>query len=135
MNFKLTRTKSALYGIIGTMTSEDGAHSFVTLEHAYACAMPNVIYVPKVAPGTYTCVRHAPNRLPYWTFMLEGVPPFQGAAVTGILIHIGNYTNDSIGCILLGLKEGTGMIEDSKDAFEAFMALQDGIDSFQLTVV
>ena len=131
MNFTLKRYKSGLYGIFGQLYSEDGKYNFVSLEHGYSV---NGEYLAKVAIGEYKCVRHAPHRLPYETFTLENVPPFQDKEVTGILIHKGNYNNDSIGCILIGTREGTGMIEDSKDAFEAFMTLQDGLDSFTLTI-
>lgn len=93
---------------------------------------------PKVAAGVYTCVRHAPNRLPYVTFELQGVPDFQGNPVTGILIHIGNFNKDSDGCILLGAVlyaiTEPWMIRSSTPTFNKFMALQSSVDSFTLTI-
>lgn len=132
MNFTLTRGRFALYGILGQLKSEDGSLLFCTLEHAYQ--QKDGSFLPKLAPGTYTCVRHPPNRLPYETFVVQGVPPFMGAPVAGILIHKGNYNNDSEGCILIGMRFGTGMIEDSKDAFDQFMTAQEGVNEFQFTV-
>lgn len=108
-----------------------------TLEHAYP---DGENLSPKVAPGSYTCVRHEPNCLPYVTFMLENVPDFQGEKVTGILIHIGNFAHDSIGCILLGSEivpngsDGYQMLIHSRDTFQRFMKMQEGLDSFQIVI-
>lgn len=132
MNFTLTRGRYALYGILGQLKSDDGSLLYCTLEHAYQQADSS--FLPKLAKGTYACVRHPANRLPYETFMVKDVPAFMGAPVAGILIHKGNYNNDSEGCILIGMRFGTGMIEDSKDAFDQFMDAQNGVDEFQLTV-
>lgn len=137
MNLYLNRKQYRSDGIFGELIDEKGSLVAVTLEHAYADGEK---FVPKVASGQYDCVRHPPNRLPYETFMLENVPEFQGHPVTGILIHVGNYNDDSIGCILLGtqigFKNNGGQMITSKslDAFHKFMALQDGVATFQLIV-
>jgi hypothetical protein len=68
------------------------------------------------------------------TFEVEDVPDFMGQPVDGILIHIGNYNQDSIGCILLGEAQTDNMITNSKEAFTQFMSTLEGIDSFQLIV-
>lgn len=132
MNLFLDRKQYTLYGITGQISDSSGNFLFVTLEHAYQ--QLDGSFLPKVAPGAYTCVRHPPQRLHYETFMLQNVPPFMGAPVDGILIHVGNYNGDSIGCILLGQALGTGMIEDSQKAFDAFMELQNGCENFTLIV-
>lgn len=132
MNFTLTRNEAHLYGVFGTMVSDDGLHTFATLEHAYKDGSG---FSPKVAAGIYTCERHSPNRLKYETFTLLNVPPFQNAPVSGILIHKGNYNGDSIGCILIGKSKGSCMIEDSRTAFEEFMELQKDLDTFTLTII
>lgn len=132
MNFKLTRKNSSLYGITGQLSSEDNAHTFVTLEHAYSDGKGG--FCPKLAPGLYTCVWHEPHRLHYPTYMVTGVPPFQGAPVDGILIHVGNYNQDSEGCILVGLQLGTGCILESQKAFDQFMEIQNRAASFTLMV-
>lgn len=134
MNAKLTRLQYTKYGIFGTLICGD--IRFQTLEHAYLSQ--GEVYVPKVAKGTYLCVRHEPHRLPYVTFMLQAVPDFEGDPVTGILIHIGNYNEDSIGCVLLGkgvdLTSSPPMILDSRQAFAEFMLLQSSCESFYLEV-
>jgi len=137
----LTRQSKEADGVFGTMSSEDGSFSCVTLERSYDSGLGNGSYMAKVPEGTYICIRHAPNRLPYETFMLQHIPDFQGAPVDGILIHIGNYDTDSIGCVLLGRRvlpnpanPSTNMITSSRNTFNAFMDLQRGLDSFTLTV-
>lgn len=137
MNLRLTRTEFREDGIFGELVTEDGDFVAYTLEHAYPHGTGG--WLPKVAVGTYKCVKHPPNRLPYETFMLEEVPDFQGLPVTGILIHCGNFDRDSEGCILIGEDEiqtkSEEIITGSRKAFAAFMALQDGIDSFLLLIV
>jgi hypothetical protein len=127
MNLSINRTSFEAYGIFGVMMNEAGERLACTLEHSFN-------NLPKVASGTYTCFRHAPNHLPYETFMLDNVPPFQGELVDGILIHIGNFNEDSDGCILLGQNRMGDMITLSRMTFEKFMALMSGVDSFQLTI-
>lgn len=135
MDLILTRGLHRPDGIFGSLETAQGFHMAYTLEHAYP---EGALWLPKVAPGTYRCVRHAPHRLPYETFLLENVPAFQGKPVEGILLHRGNFDKDSEGCILLGTGRaqtpGGLIITQSKEAFEAFMLLQRGLPSFQLTV-
>jgi hypothetical protein len=138
MNLKLNRTAAREDGIFGVLLDDAGHTVAFTLERAYPDGSG---WAAKVASGVYICVRHPPNRLPYTTFMLTNVPPFQGQPVDGILIHIGNYNKDSIGCILLGesvagipSQLGADMLINSKKTFQSFMNLQNGIDEFTLTV-
>lgn len=134
MNMKLIRKTFGLYGIVGELQDDTGKLFCYTLEHAYP-SLNRHPFQPKVAAGVYVCGRHPPNRLPYETFELANVPPFQGAEVTGILIHVGNYNKDSEGCILLGLSLGAGCITDSKLAFDKLMEAQSGVETFTLTVI
>lgn len=135
MDLKLTRKAAHLYGVFGEITTEAGDAVCVTLEHAYA--LPGSGYSAKLANGVYKCVlgtHKLSNLNPFQAFEVQNVPWFQGSPVSGILFHIGNYNKDSEGCILLGSKVGTGCILDSRDAFDKFMALQEGCDEFTLTV-
>lgn len=57
---------------------------------------------------------------------------------TGILFHVGNYNDDSNGCILLGRvcvgsEKGT-MITASRMTFDRFMLDLEGIEYFPLIV-
>lgn len=140
MDIEIIRSDFRSDGIFGAMFKSVNALPdqllFVTLEHAYRDPLSE-LWVPKVCAGTYTASRHAPNRLPYETFMLLGVPPFQGKPVDGILFHILNFSRQSRGCIGLGraIAEigSEEMITQSRNAFEVFMQMQAGVDEFQVT--
>jgi len=139
MTLTLTRTAYTPNGVFGTLTGEGGLHLADTLEHAYAAtdpsSGPNCLQdQPKLPVGTYQCVKgthtldHHP--LPFQTFEVTGVPGH-----TGILFHIGNYNNDSDGCILLGQYLDNTMIIHSKQTFDAFMTVMQNVPSFTLVVV
>ena len=129
MNFTLTTTEYGAMGIFGTMTSEDGAITYATLEHAYKTIGSGSTWVPKIVRGhIYTCVPYLSPKRGYKVYMLEDVPDH-----TAIEIHIGNYNDDSDGCILIGANKIHNMITRSAESFKAFMALQAGLQ-FNLTV-
>lgn len=131
MNFTLNRISLSEQGVFGVMIGEDTS-SYHTLEHSFQQQDGN--FAPKVAIGTYNCIRHAPNRLPYETFEIANVPDFMGEPVTGILIHIGNYNKDSDGCILIGKSQVDSMVTNSKEAFGEFMNSLKDVSSFELTI-
>lgn len=68
-------------------------------------------------------------KAPFETFEVMSVPGHQG-----ILLHVGNFNEDSSGCILLGKDRAGGMITQSTLTFEAFMKLQAGVNTFKLVV-
>jgi hypothetical protein len=128
------RTQYRPDGIFSEVTDADGP-VMVALEHAYQDDQGN--YEPKIPPGVYDCVRGmhqlADMDAPFETFEITGV-----AGHTGLLFHAGNFDKDSEGCMLCGEAiaddEDGEMVTNSRAAFEKFMALQDGVDSFQLEV-
>lgn len=143
MNLKLVRLTYDSYGVFGILQDEAGNEICKTLEHAFPLIYGDdpISYFAKVAKGEYKCVRHAPNRLPYETWELQNVPPFQGKPVAGILIHVGNYNHDSDGCILVGRRivpipddPAENMVTSSQNTFNKLMDLQKGVDSFILTI-
>jgi hypothetical protein len=131
MNMTLTRTDFLSVGIFGQMTSEDGKINLYTLEHAYPDM--NNEYVAKIPEGSYQCVlgQHQLKGMaqPFHTYEVTNVPGH-----TNILIHPGNYNADSEGCILVGLAKGNNAILNSREAFQAFMVLQNGEPEFTLTI-
>lgn len=135
MNLTLSRNDYREDGIFGIITDEASKQIAVSLEHAYDSGNGDGSYAPKVPAGVYKCVRGqhrlASMKQNFTTFEVTNVPGH-----TNILFHTGNYNHDSEGCILLGRAYGgqPRMIEQSKMTFEAFMALQDGVDQFTLTV-
>lgn len=131
MDLTLTRTRYTNDGIFGKLTQSGGNLIWVadTLEHAYLTGG----WEPKVPPGVYKCVR-GQHRLAHMsqdftTFEVTNVPEH-----SGILFHSGNTEWDSEGCILLGLDDGRTMVGNSRATFNNFMKLQEGCDSFTLTV-
>lgn len=135
MNLKLIRDWRGAEGIFGQIYAAGSPIKlFSTLEHAYPYDSSNMSFTAKVAPGSYVCNRHAPNRLPYETFEIMNVPDFQGNPVSGILFHVGNFNRDSEGCILLGMRSSNNAVIDSKVAFDQFMELQKGCDSFLIEI-
>lgn len=138
MDLILKRSMYREDGIFGRLLDESGDLIAHTLERAYDNGSGG--WVPKVAADIYSCVRHPPNRLPYETFLLQNVPDFQGKPVSGILIHILNFNRESEGCIGVGeslnfTAKGEEMLVNSKVAFEKFMELQKGVDSFNLVII
>lgn len=139
MNLLLRRIEYRSDGIFGNLRKESGEQIAVTLEHAY----PNQgmdAFDAKIPEGKYTCVRghHKINDTPngFETFEITGVPGH-----SNILFHWGNFLRDSDGCVLLGsdiAQNGTGgaqMIIHSRDTFQRFMKLQEGVNEFQLIVI
>lgn len=133
MTLTLQRDRYGDFGIFGQLLTPEGTFIAYTLEHSYSG-------VPKIAPGTYTCVRGehilAHMTEDFATFEITQVPDFQGKAVSGILFHWGNYNDDSEGCILLGLGIETEMITNSREAFRQFMSqiIPLNCDTFTLTI-
>jgi len=122
MNLKRTDYLSS--GIFGILDDGNG-NTYYTLEHSYIF---NAGWVPKIPPGTYTCVLYDSPKHGN-VFLLQNVP---GSDFDEI--HIGCYNKDSEGCILIGLAKGDDMILESGSAFTQFMDNLSGITSFELTI-
>ena len=131
----LTRTEFRSDGIFGVLTDSAGSVVAHTLEHAYDDGSGG--WAPKITEGEHTCVRgtHAlHNGVPFETFEITGVPGH-----SGLLFHAGNFDADSEGCVLLGMEEvfytSGKMVNRSREAFNKFLQLQVGQDTFSLTVI
>lgn len=130
MNLQLNRLDKRSDGIFGELVSSQGTVYAATLEHAYPDGDG---WAPKIPSGTYRCMRSM-HRLhgmteDFETFMIMGVEGH-----SNLLFHWGNWNQDSDGCILLGAKRTGNMVIDSKVTFAKFMAIQKGLDEFDLTV-
>lgn len=124
----LIRTRSNRYGIFGEL-HDDAGTIYETLEHAYCTEWG---WLPKLPLGTYTCQRGLHclhNGIPFETFEITGVPNH-----SGILFHVGNYNDDSDGCILIGLGAAGNTLVHSKAAFDQWMKTLEGINEFTLEV-
>lgn len=135
MDLEFTPRSCGPDGWFAQVHAPDGAPLFVVSTHAYQ--QPDGSWAPKTPPGAYACVRgiHClEHGEPFETFEVTNVPGH-----TAILIHKGNLPQvDSAGCFLAGLQigvlSGKPAVLQSGVAFDKFMALQAGVDTFTLTV-
>lgn len=131
MDLTLSRKQYRQDGIFGELRNHNGELVAVTCEHAYQ--QDDGTWAPKLPAGaTYTCQRgqHELHSGSIETFEITGVPGH-----TGVLIHPGNTEDASEGCVLVGEARVGNAITNSRAAFAKFMALEDGLDQFSLTVV
>lgn len=123
--YTLARWAHTEHGILGRLGR------WHTLENPWRGNRPNVSAIP---PGVYTCRRSYYHRGGYPAFEITGVP-----GRSHILIHVGNTTDDTQGCPLIGSRVGVlgGRLAvlASKAAFDEFMAELDGVDEFILGVI
>lgn len=137
-------------GILSIVSRNDTGAAFgVTLEHAF-WDDSRQLFLPILQPGGYDCVR-GQHRLDgmdhdFETFEVLHVVDQNLKAHSGVLIHRGNWNSDSKGCLLIGThfaiaddprdqgNTPADMVADSRVAFESFMKMQEGIDTFKLTV-
>lgn len=107
----------------------------ISLERPWLSNVKNVSCIPV---GNYTCVRthgrktNGGMEIPI-TYEVMDVPNR-----SGILFHVGNYVDDTQGCILLGLgidfKDRWPMMTGSKDGFNRFITMLANIRKFDLTI-
>ncbi len=119
MHLRLIREPSQDFGTFGVLFV-DGHFQCFTLEDVVrelagqpvsAWKVPGNTAIPA---GRYRIVRTRSPRFAKVLPLLEGVPGFEG-----IRIHVGNRSADTEGCILPGRVRGTGMVMESRLAFDA----------------
>jgi len=127
---KLTRTNYLSTGIFSTMVA--GQLKFYCASHAY----PNNAgsYIPKVGKGTYRCTRYWSPKHACDVFLINDVPNCEM-----IEFHILNFPQtESEGCEGIGLgidlDAPVPMITQSREAFEKFMSIFEGVNEFTLVV-
>ncbi|MVO95070.1 DUF5675 family protein [Rhizobium leguminosarum] len=132
MQLTLQRFLSANGATMGTLTGL--SRTLYTLEEAWRENKPKVSCVPA---GSYRCIPHG------WgagtkvskprTWELVGVPDR-----SAVLIHVGNTTKDTEGCILAGMglmvTQLLSSVSDSRIAIE-LMRWEIGQNEFMLTIV
>jgi len=127
---KIIRVESDfIYGTFGVLLI-NGEATCVTLEKYW---FGNTPYHSCIYPGQFLGVRHTSPKYGK-TFKVLGA---QGR--TDILFHIGNFKNDSRGCILLGESFGVLLgkrcIKNSILAFNNFMDKLKDVDRFKLSII
>lgn len=133
----LTRLSYRDDGIFGELRDLNDVLIAVSLERAYPNDSPDG-YSAKIPQGSYMCVRGIHQlehmRTPFETFEVTGV-----VGHFDILFHFGNWNDDSSGCVLLGESLSPSargqMITNSKQTFDQFMLMENGADTFGLTVL
>jgi hypothetical protein len=118
-------TRAGQFGVL----SQDELPFAVTLERAYQC---DGEHVTKIPPGTYRCTRTTFYRGGYETYEVH-VPGH-----SRVLFHLGNWSADSDGCILVGesyaVLKGMDAIADSRAGFAELMEKAAGRSEFELEV-
>ena len=132
----LQRKSAGKDGVFSELLKEDLSFFCVVGTHAYV--QPDLSFLPKIPRGVYPCIRGTHclhDNIPFETFEIVGIEGH-----TGLLFHPGNFPQkDSDGCELTGefighCLNGDRMVTNSKVTFEKFLALQNGVNQFILTV-
>jgi hypothetical protein len=104
----------------------DGGFAVVTLENPWRGNGPD----SSIPAGYYRCIRVQSPKFGN-TFEIANVP-----RRTHILFHAGNTEADTLGCVLLGLRDNRrDMIFESRIAFNKFLAHTDGVEEFDLEIL
>lgn len=127
MNIILNRKPPTSSGVFGSFSDEHGNTLCCTLERAYP---DGITLSPKIPYGkSFTAIRRFSPHFKCELFMLTDVPGHEF-----IEIHPANLESQLDGCIATGDSEDGKELLKSRDAFERFMKLQEGVNSFTLIV-
>lgn len=107
----------------------DRAPFLVTLELPWKMNIPFKSCIPV---GEYICKRYKSDRYKH-TFIIENVTNRDR-----VLFHVGNFLEDTDGCICIGLSFGevgeSALIRDSRIAFKRFMRILSDVMEFSLVI-
>jgi hypothetical protein len=137
MELLLTRTALTTESTEGELRI-DGEFMCFTLELPVVDGMPG----SAVPPGIYPVVLAPSPKFEMvrdsWVQRYAGAIPhiIQIPNRTNILIHWGNYPNDTDGCVLVGFTKEANFVGQSREAFAALHTrLKDATDAIQITVL
>lgn len=126
IRYNLLRNNIGLECTLGVLF-RFGDRVYTTLERPWKDNKKNTSCIPK---GVYKVVRHNTHEYPN-TWRLLNVPDREG-----ILIHIGNYPQDTKGCILIGLEYASKTsIKYSKKALDLLNEELQKIDEWELEIL
>lgn len=86
--------------------------------------------ITAIPAGTYKMILNISNRFKKLMPLLIDVPNYQG-----VRIHSGNTSEDTKGCILVGLSRTINNIGQSRDAFTKLMAELDKYKEFEINII
>jgi hypothetical protein len=133
---QLLRITHQVDATLGILVDDFGTPKFATLENPWRNNQRNISCIPT---GLYLCKRHDSPKFgeTFKVFDLQGREP---AGRSQILFHVGNFADDTSGCILLGnhhfisINTGNSAINESRSAFNTFMVDLEDEDSFELLI-
>ena len=114
MKLKLKRVAQTERGTFGVLLNDKNIPLCVTLEDPWKDNLKNISSIPE---GTYKVSPHNGTKFKN-VWILHDVPHR-----SAILIHAGNSTNDTSGCVLVGRSFNGHMITQSKDALDFLRAI------------
>ena len=118
-------TPSYITGVIfaGGLDGVDvGSNTFYTLERPW---LDNKPYESCIPTGEYDCHMDESPKFGLRYHVLGTEPR------THILIHPGNYVNDTAGCILLGMNEGESWDESRDRTMPTLFKSKKAVDAFE----
>lgn len=115
INLLLNRITISKTRTLGNLRVDGRDTVFATLEPQ---GLDLTVKPRSIPAGTYRVSLRKSPRLGYVTPYLHDVPGF-----SDVLIHIGNFPQDTLGCILVGLDIVGQAIEHSRTAFDALMGI------------
>lgn len=126
MNLVLQREVLGDKSTVGRLIAENDEFLSFTLEDVVRVSGPKVYGKTAIPIGKFRVVVNESQRFKRRLPLLLDVPGF-----TGIRIHAGNTSEDTEGCILIGLTKSDNFIGKSQMAMSLFLpkleaALQDG---------
>lgn len=127
-------TDKETLGWLYVMDSKDTLGVFATLERSWVNNARNISCIPT---GRYLCTRRNPTeKFNYEHLLVNGVPKRDA-----ILMHIGNFFENSSGCILVGTDfadinhDGIKDITESRKAFMKLMSLLPKSGNIELYII
>lgn len=129
MKLTLNRKWKTLKSTIGEL-HVDGKFQCFTLEDVVRKTGEKVYGDTAIPAGTYKVVIDFSNRFQRRMPHILDVPGF-----TGVRIHTGNTTADTLGCILVGQDRGENIVGQSRLAYEALFRKLDGAKDITLDIV
>jgi len=125
MNLILKRNPISNGCCFGTLTEETSGFSCYTLERPEVMIPPGQYNIEMTNSLDLTCDCGPNHTLSHLLPLLDGVPNR-----SAIRIHSGNWARDSMGCILVGLQVGQGMLCQSRAALDSLIPLiQQALDA------
>ena len=128
MKLKLKRDIKAVSYTLGELYIDD-QHFCYTVEDVVRNSGVKVAGKTAIPPGEYDVIINMSNRFKKLMPLLLKVPNFEG-----VRIHSGNTSEDTEGCIIVGLARTANGVGLSRDCFSKLMKKFEGQKEIKLTI-